>query len=96
MKTHKIVAPLSPKGLNAYESHQKEFLKLIFDMDEIFDFCAENKVEIILGSGALQLCFINRGEWGAPYAADANPLVALVLGITRYKSIENETEANNH
>jgi hypothetical protein len=76
-----------------YEQSMYDYAKANFNFDEVFEFCAENRVELSLIPDNQIGCYINYGLDGknlGAWAIDIHPLLALINGIKTYKERNGE------
>lgn len=62
-----------------------ELLKKHFDLEELFNFCNNNRVEVLFADDLQFHCYINYSKGDRAYAIELNSLMAFVMGVKNYK-----------
>lgn len=63
------------------------------NLQELYQFCKENRVEILLQEDCEYHCFVNYHEGKGSLHSDFNPLIALVFTMNKFK---NKKASNSH
>jgi hypothetical protein len=85
------------ENLDQYRQANYNYLKKHFDLDTIYNFTLENRVEVLVGSDYQFHCHINYGSSNRSdvYGIDLDPLTAMVMGINSYIKIKELINKSN-
>lgn len=61
------------------------YLKTNFNLEEIFEFCFNNKVDVLKQDDQMYHCFINYNNGDGSWSQEIDALSSLVIGIKRFK-----------
>jgi hypothetical protein len=85
------------KDLDKYRQGNLDYLKKHFDLEKIYRFTLEHRVEILLQDDCQFHCYIDykSGDGSQVYGIDIDPLTSMALGISSYiKMYEAKIKSN--